>query len=132
MELIWPLPRVLRMFGRGMPLKSGSSRECISETPCGVAIGRFRNANNGQQVVYHALYIDRLGRTSAGSESPQKSYARTQYSKMSLRHACQALGLTPSRCTARRNVPAGPSEGPKFDALALRCSPKLWAFPIVR
>jgi len=31
-----------------MILKSGSSRECTSEAPCGVAIGQFRNANNGQ------------------------------------------------------------------------------------
>ena len=30
-----------------MPLKSGPPRECTSEAPCGVAIGPFRNANNG-------------------------------------------------------------------------------------
>jgi len=52
-----------------MPLKSGPTRECTSEAPCGVAIGRFRNANNGQQVVYHALYIDRLGSTR-GPQAP--------------------------------------------------------------
>jgi len=31
-----------------MPLKSGTPCECTSEAPCGVAIGQFRNANNGQ------------------------------------------------------------------------------------
>jgi len=31
-----------------MPLKSGPPRQCISEGPCGVAIGQFRNANNGR------------------------------------------------------------------------------------
>jgi len=46
------------------------------------------------------------------------------------RHAWQALGSTPSRCAARRSIPAGPSEGAKFDALALRFSPKLWALRI--
>jgi len=50
-----------------MPLKSGPPRECTSEAPCGVAIGPFRNANNGQQVVYHAVYIDRL----VGTRGPQ-------------------------------------------------------------
>jgi len=34
------------MFGRAMPLKSGSSRNCSSEAACRVAIGWFRNANN--------------------------------------------------------------------------------------
>jgi len=52
-----------------MPLKSGPPRECTSEAPCGVAIGPFRNANNGQQVVYHAVYIDRLVGTS-GPQAP--------------------------------------------------------------
>jgi len=92
-----------------MPLKSGPLRECTSEAPCGVAIGPFRNTNNGQQVVYHALYIDRQGRTSAGSKSPHQGDAHRPYTKMSLRHAWQALGSTPSCCTPRRNVPAEPS-----------------------
>ena len=87
MELIRPLPRVLRMFGRGMPLKSGSSRECISETPCGVVIGRFRNANNGQQVVYHALYIDRL----VGTRGPQAPAIFRR--KVSHTHAISARAL---------------------------------------
>ena len=47
-ELIRPLPRVLRTFGGAMPLKSGAPRECTSKAPCGVVIGPFRNANNGQ------------------------------------------------------------------------------------
>jgi len=42
-----------------MPLKSGPPLECTSKAPCGDAIGPFRNANNGQPVVYHAVYIDR-------------------------------------------------------------------------
>ena len=31
-----------------MPLNSGPPRECTCEARCGVAIGPFRNANNGQ------------------------------------------------------------------------------------
>ena len=31
-----------------MTLKSGAPRECISESPCRVAIGQFRNVNNRQ------------------------------------------------------------------------------------
>jgi len=47
-ELIRPLPRVLRTFEGAMPFKSGAPRECTSKAPCGVVIGQFRNANNGQ------------------------------------------------------------------------------------
>jgi len=67
MELIRPLLHVLRMLGGVMPLRSGPHRECTSEAPGGVAIGPFRNTNNGQQVVYHALYIDGL----VGTHGPQ-------------------------------------------------------------
>ena len=68
--------------------------------------------------------------SGAASESPPQGDAHISYAQLYRRHACQAFGSTPSRCAARRNVPAEPSGAAKSDALALRWSPKLWAFPI--
>jgi len=40
-----------------MPLKSGPPRECTFEARCGVAIGPFRNANNGQHLSRPAIHF---------------------------------------------------------------------------
>jgi len=50
-----------------MPLKSGPPGECISEAPCGVAIGSSETRITDRHVAHHQLYIMGL----VGTRGPQ-------------------------------------------------------------